>query len=267
MTFGYHGFSFDHADEWEPVSLSGKLNQGYARLANPQGGAIQVRWEPSRAIPNLKEAAQNYLKQLRKDARKEKVAFDCQMVDDGDATTFQVQSTISRRGSLLHCPHTNRTFIIEVSSARKSNQERVLKSLVRSFQSGGEMRLWSFLGLAVRIPSEFVLVRTTLVAGRTAVELKSPRAKVTAERWGFAEDLIRAKGFANWLEAVSRVRGDVIESESGITIFSKRRFPLSSKKVIARVQPERNQVVWVMLEGGIGRGALIDSMPDWEWIV
>ncbi len=267
MKFGYQGFSFDHPDEWEPVSLSGKLNQGYVRLANGQGGAIQVRWEPSKALPDLEAAAKNYIAQLRKDAKKDRVAFDSQLLDDGEQTTFQIQSAISRRGTLLHCAETKRTFIVEVSSPKRSNHERVLKPLIRSFQSGGEEVLWAFLGLAVKLPKEFELTRTVLIAGRTGIELKSNRAKVTAERWGFAEDLIRAKGFAAWIEAVARVSGEVEERDTEVSIVRRRPFPLSSKKVIARLQPERNQVVWVMLESGIGRNRLVPGMPVWEWIV
>ena len=206
MKFGWQGFSFDHQDEWEPVSLSGKFEQGYIRLTNAHGGAIQVRWEPSKSVPDLSKIAQSYLAQLRKDAKKQKSAFDGRITQDGDTVGYQVQSTLSSRGSLVYCPETQRSFIVEVCSSKKGNHERTLVPLVRSFRSSVGPRLWSFLGLAVLLPAEFELVRPTLIAGRVGIELKSFRGRMVAERWGFAEELLRAKGYPEWLEAVTKTK-------------------------------------------------------------
>ncbi len=267
MKFGWQGFSFDHQDEWEPVSLSGRFQEGYVRLANSHHGAIQVRWQSSSSAPDLNKIAQTYIAQLRKDAKKQKIPFDGRITRDGDSLGYQIQSALSSRGSLVYCPETKRSFILEVCSPKKGSHERTLIPLVRSFESSDGPRLWSLLGLSVRIPAEFALVRSTLLAGRIGIELKSLRGKVIAERWGFGEELLRSKGYSEWIEAVTKTKGAIEEDGHQLRISNKHSLLFPTRQVISEFKPEENHIVWVMLESGIAKRAMPAEWPEWEWIL
>lgn len=237
--FGWQGFSLELPEDFAPVALSGQVESGYARLDDGERCTIQVRWLPTASEDCLAEAVDRYLRKAKSGVRP---------VISGSRYRLG-----ERRGVWL--VREGRGFILESSGPAPSG--RALTMAAESLTVHRDPWPWCLLGLDVRLPHQASLVRHELLAGRTRLEFKLPRlgGHLTAERWGFASQLLAEKTLGEWASAVFRWKGE-IEVDSQV----RCRLVHRQQCVFLQVDPDHDRIQ--VLSASARR---IEWRPRWEW--
>lgn len=262
MLFGWHGFQLEHPDDWAPTTLTGNRTEGYARLASPDTLSGQVRWKTAKASTDLRAILDGYLNRLASDAKKQKITFDSDVNSQSDRIDYEWSGKGRGSGSLIYLEHCSRAFFIEASATNNRSVQGAHRSLLNSFTAGeGEMDVWAVFGLAVRTPRDLVVGKHTFQSGRTRLEFRHRRGQVIAERWGFAEQILRRHSFADWAAAALEMPlGGLTEEEDGVRIFKGGL--LRSTYGLAQYQRERNQLVILKVASRSE-----DWRPTWDWLL
>lgn len=226
-------------EDFAPVTLSGHMGNGYVRLDDGEQCTIQVRWLDTASEDWLAQAVARYLRNAKSDVRP---------VISGNRYRLGEQRGIwfVREG---------RGFILEAIGPARSGQALTLAA--ESLTVHRDPWPWCLLGLDVRFPRQACLVRHTLLAGRTRLEFKLPRlgGHLTAERWGFASQLLAGKTLGQWASAVFRWKGE-IKMDSEVRCRLTHRL----QSVLLQVDPEHDRIQ--VLSASARR---IEWRPTWEW--
>lgn len=227
MTFGWYGWRFEHPEDWAPVLLSGDRRAGLAQIVSPDRGRVELRW--STGSPR-----RDPLDAYRKKAERAK-ALDWR--SDGEFYSYRTAEA-EFSGRLLAAG--DRSALLEVSAPKLP---RLSKELLYSLEAP-ERDVWAVLGMVATLPPAAAVTRRQLLAGRTTLFLRKGRSDMTLERWGLAESLLAGRDLDAWLEGLAP---DLTFEEPGIR-SAKRPFGREIR-LVARHQPERNQLVLARSEG------------------
>lgn len=263
MVFAWNDFIVHHPDSWAPVVISGNARKGYVRLSEADGASIQVRWEGGRRADHERILSQ-YLRLLERDARRRKVEFRSEMRADAVPPTYRYEGLMKGHGIVIDDTARKRTILAELTSEPGVRRPRSLQNLVEVVEVASETdwARWAMFGLDLSLPRAFRPVRRRLLAGRTVFEFRSRTAKLIAERWAFAEELIRSKGLASWASAVVGVPERAIEPiDSHRAVFTHRKWPLLPPlRGLVKVDSEANRINVLTLR------SLTRLEPEWSWI-
>jgi hypothetical protein len=265
VTFGWQGFAFDHPDDWAPVALTGRREEGYARVSSPTKASFQARWHRVRSPGNLQQRLKQYFQRLEQDARRAKQTFSQEFEEKDGRLLYHWTGAGQGRGALFHCPESSRVFILEAVGDRRGSLLSPFRSLIDSFRSFDEAdpEEWSLFGLSLRLPPGLSLERKTLRAGRTELVFKARGARIWADRWGFGEQLIQKHGLEPWARAALNARDAVATLESDrVELLSRSSLIKPAQRALALYQPARNQIVTVRVAS---RSA--QWRPDWDWLI
>jgi hypothetical protein len=259
VTFGWQGFSLDHPPDWGPVSLAGTQPQGYVRLEGPDSGLIQIRWS-SKGDP-AESAVRTYLNRMRADSKKRSLPFEYEVETRNGAFQYSYKSELYGFGTLFKPAGESRCFFLEAAGpSRKGARGNWEKGLSSFLSPGGDHTRWSLLGLDVTLPAKAELHSKELKAGKTRLEFSVKGARIVAERWGFAEQLLATQSLASWLCHACRFGGaNIVESEEGVEAIQPR-IVLRSIHALARACLEKNQIELILVES---RGS--QWRPRWDW--
>lgn len=260
MTFGWHGFAFDHPDDWAPSTFAGHRRQGYIRLSSPAAPFLHLRWESVSGPPNIESFLRQYLAKLERDSRRASHPFRSNVTRGTDTADYTYSGNHSGKGIAFRgaC---GRMFILEVGATSGEPKRRHLQSAFDTFQSDQPRDRWALLGLDVNLPRGLNVDRPLLVAGRTRLTLRSPKVEIVAERWGFANQLLKAhpleewaRSLLGWSKAEMTVEGDRLR------LSLPPRWPRKKKVAIVQCQSVQNQIVLVT-------STFRDDTysPTWDW--
>jgi hypothetical protein len=261
VTFGWHGFSLEHPEDWAPVALSGHRREGYVRLGSPGRLSLQVRWKTLGKSPDLSLFLNDYFQRLRRDAKKAGVAFTSEKEPDGDGLAYGYRGATHGRGRIHQGP-CGRVFVVEVASTQNDSLKNPLRLATGRFRSGEDHDLWSVLGLRLTLPPELDVERREFVSGRTRLWFRNRAAAITAERWAFADELLKAHALADWARAVVGAEKATVEAESCGLRLRWRSLPWQPPaEALVQHQPDANQLVIVT-----SRTRRSEWRPTWDWL-
>ncbi|AIE87835.1 hypothetical protein [Fimbriimonas ginsengisoli] len=262
MTFGWEGFSFDHPDDWAPVVLTGNREQGYARLSSSGRIIIQIRWKRMKRPADAAGFLDTYLAKMERDARKGKGGFRSERSEDNGRLTYRYSGDNFGKGALFQPPDDGRAFVLEVASTKDDSLGPLLRQALGSFRTDPQVDRWSAFGLDVVLPKGLEVERKDFRAGKTLVSFKAKRVRLSAERWGFADQLLAKHGLEPWARAIFDAKGAAVTAEGdGIRLTIPTTPIRPGTEAIVRPQLERNQIVVI-------RSTTRDAKwrPQWDWL-
>lgn len=260
--FGWYGFSFEHPADWGPTLISGNRQEGYVRLASAGHIGCQIRWKHAGSRPDLPSRLIPYLARLERDTRKRRQSFDSESRLEDGRLLYRWSGLAQGRGALFFSEACSRVFFLEAFGRRSDSLKPAFRPIAASFQSArkGEPEIWSLLGLSLRLPHGLKIERKTLLAGRTHLVLSAKGARIEADRWGFAEQLIAKHGLEGWARAALGMQSAVVVAESsGLHLDDKTKLgvPVSA---LVRHDANLNQLTLVKTTT-----KLAGWRPEWEW--
>jgi hypothetical protein len=261
LRFAWQGFSFEAPPDWQPLVLTGGFSAGYVRLSGLGRDLLQVRWQKSAGQPG-RRAVESYLDRLARDAKKQGRNFEGKVFEDPEQVRYRYSSEVNGQGALFDgiSGGESRTVFLEAASSGKSVPASLLKQALCSFRfEDGELTPWRLLGLEVSLPKNLSLQRKELMAGKTLLEFGSRGTLVTAERWGFAEQLLAKTTLTEWASALTGCKA--VEEESANRVrLTKSRVLRAPVEVLAVKQIKQNQITLIRTE------TRAETMkPQWNW--
>ncbi|MDR3691301.1 MAG: hypothetical protein P4L46_18115 [Fimbriimonas sp.] len=263
MTFGWQGFTLDHPDDWAPVTLTGSRSEGYVRVASPTRFSLQIRWQSSKSAPDLNSVLQTYFDRLRRDAKSAKRPFTGDSDEKAGFVQYRYTSGQFGRGVLLYSPSCSRTFFLEAISTKNDSLLSISKKLLDSFKSTGvvEWERWALFGLDINLPYGLEVEKKVLQSGHTKVTFANKSARIEADRWGFAEQLIAKHGLEPWARSVMRFEDAEAEVTSDSVLFRSSGSLIRKPTIaLARVQLDRNQITTLAVYS-----RSVKWKPDRDW--
>ncbi|MCH8273471.1 MAG: hypothetical protein IH851_01615 [Armatimonadetes bacterium] len=264
--FAWQGFSLPLSDEWRPAILSGGHREGYVRLEGEREDAIQVRWKAGRAPRQLNQRVLKYFGNLEGAARRRKLEFKGELDPNDDGSVeFRWRAGLKGYGRMWHDAGTNRVMLFERSGRAKDSFKQEARALWEALETfGSGLWPWSVVGLSVRVPAHYRLESWKLLSGRTTLAFRGRGAKVAADRWCFASQLIARHGLTDWARAATGL-SELVEERDGAVRLSGRPGLLSRARrwevvALVRHDPARNHLIVLHSEHAPGLG------PEWEWL-
>jgi hypothetical protein len=261
VTFAWYGFSVEHPEEWAPVTLSGARQEGYVRIASPGRQSLQVRWKASKNDVDLEAVLGVYLDRLSRDAKNAKSEFRSQIDREDSRLTYRYSSVTHGRGAILQSKPCGRVFFIEAISTKNDSLLPAFRKFLDSFEVVCGKEQWALYGLNLKLPSGLEVDKKVFQAGRTELILSCKAARIEAQRWGFAEQLVAKHGLEPWARSVLELPKSASKTtEAGVEFHRNGSLLKPPVYAIAQIQPDRNQIATVKV-------TTRDKTwrPAWDW--
>jgi hypothetical protein len=261
VTFGWHGFSLEHPEDWAPVALSGHRKEGYVRIGSSGRLSAQVRWKSLGPKPDLQLFLNDYFRRLERDAKRAKVEFKRERDVTADEVAYAYKGATFGRG-MIRQGSCGRVFVVEVASTQNDSLKNPLRMVESTFRSGDPRDLWSVLGLRVTLPPDLEVEKREFLSGRTRLWLKNRVVQVAAERWAFADELLKVHPLQDWARAVlDAERAELIEEPHGLRLRWKPNVLRPRAEALVQYQPSLNQLVVVTAHTNKQ-----EWRPEWDWL-
>ncbi|HWP30824.1 MAG TPA: hypothetical protein VNK96_03725 [Fimbriimonadales bacterium] len=273
--FSWQGISFPVNEDWRPVVFSGTEREGYVRLEGENEGKIQLRWNLSRVCPNLERNLAKYFDALKRGAKKRGFVFQGGHENSSPhALLFEWHAGNKGYGCIAYQSATKHVILLERSGRREDSFKREARILWENLQTypvetqADVLRPWEVYGLSVRLPVKYKLDSFRFLSGRTTLFFRSKGARLKAERWGFAKQLIEKHGFVEWACAATGLQNVLslqTENDEEKLVLSGRpvlwkRFLFREAKALISYHRNRNQIALIQSEYSKG------NEPRWEWL-
>lgn len=131
-----------------------------------------------------------------------------------------------------------RVMFLERSGRNSDSFKREARELFETIQSHDAERMpWSLIGLSISIPAEYQLQSYKLLSGRTTLHFRRRGAKLTADRWAFASQLLAKHNFGQWAITATGIKAN--PSFDG----PKVRLSAGKRTALALHDEDRNQLL------------------------
>lgn len=261
MTFGWHGFSLEHPEDWAPVAISGHRKEGYVRIGSSGRLSAQVRWKSLGPKPDLSLFLNDYFRRLEKDAKKAGVVFKGERDVTPEEVSYGYRGATFGRG-MIRQGSCGRVFVVEIASTQNDSLKSPLRLATSSLRSGNESDLWSVLGLRLTLPRGLEVERREFLSGRTRLWLRNRVVGIAAERWAFADELLKAHPIEDWSRAVlDAERADLTAEAEGLRLRWRPSPFRPWAEALVQHQPSLNQLIVVT-----ARTNRKEWRPEWDWL-
>ncbi|CAN5678127.1 hypothetical protein BH11ARM2_BH11ARM2_20990 [soil metagenome] len=259
MTFGWYGIRLELPEDYAPTALSGGRRDGYVRLASGGPVGLQVRWRDTKNPLGLDGRVETYLLDLKKQAKKKRLPFESDFHVVPHGVEYRYRGAQSGAGTLRYDEGGERVVFLEAVGPSAGAVDKTRRSIgTPIFAPKNAPELWAILGLRVSIPPGYEIAGRKFVSGRTQLDLRRKAKTVTAERWGFAEQLASKHGLAAGAAAALGFRKPVVvEGERRVAL--EERTLVGTLRALAVLDQDENQIRTVMTRRG-------RTGPEWEWL-
>lgn len=273
--FSWQGISIPVNEDWRPVVLNGTEREGYVRLEGENGGNIQLRWKHSRICPNLERNLAKYFDALKRGAKKRGFVFQGMHEKiSSHALLFEWHAGDKGYGWIAYHPTTRHALLVERSGRREDSFKREARCLwenLKTFPIETKeeiLRPWEAYGLFVQLPVAYKLDSFRFLSGRSTLFFRSKAARLKAERWGFAKQLLEKHGFVEWACAATGLQSveslQVENDEERLVLYGRpvlwKRFLFRESKALISYSRNRNQITLIQSEYMKG------NEPQWAWL-
>ncbi|MCS7310630.1 MAG: hypothetical protein NZ741_10450 [Armatimonadetes bacterium] len=218
---GWQGVSLQVPPDWSVTGFQGDAREGYLRIDSPGSLVAEVRWAQARKPVDIRKRLDAYLNLVERQAKKRKVAFTGRIKPSEEregALEFHYRADRKVWGFIQQCPQCRRVVIAQVSGDADDPVVNVAHQLLHTLQDHAEdgWWTWALLGLLVRLPQRFALVKTQVMSGYLLLQFRHRYTEVSVERWGLADVTLKKWTLPDWAQQVAgwkRTRAQHTESE------------------------------------------------------
>ncbi|MCS6831282.1 MAG: hypothetical protein RMM08_10505 [Armatimonadota bacterium] len=218
---GWQGVSLRVPPDWSVTGFQGDAKEGYLRVDSPGSLVAEVRWAQAKKAVDVRKRLDAYLNLVERQAKKRKVPFTGRIKPSEDwqgALEFNYRADRKVRGFIRQCPQCRRVVIAQVSGDKDDAVVNVANLLLDTLQDHSEdgWWTWALLGLVVRLPERFALVKSQVMSGYLMLQFRNRYTEVTVERWGLADVTLKKWTLAEWAQQVAgwkRTRAQHTEGE------------------------------------------------------
>lgn len=231
------------------------------RIDSPGSLVAEVRWAQARKAVNVRKRLDDYLNMVERQAKKRKVPFTGRIKPSEDwegALEFNYRADRKVRGFIRQCPQCRRVVIAQVSGDRDDPVVNVANQLLDTLQDHSEdgWWTWALLGLVVRLPERFALVKSQVMSGYLMLQFRSRFTEVSVERWGLADVTLKRWTLEEWaLQATEWKRMKAqhtsaeVERHPSVQLVGLRRAPTvwlrrKIERLVLRRPEDIRGVVW-----------------------
>lgn len=258
---GWQGVSLRVPPDWSVTGFQGDAKEGYLRVDSPGSLVAEVRWAQARKRVDVRKRLDAYLNLVERQAKKRKVPFTgrIKLSEDWEgALEFNYRADRKVRGFIRQCPQCRRVVIAQVSGDKDDPVVNVANQLLDTLQDHSEdgWWTWALLGLVVRLPERFALVKSQVMSGYLMLQFRSRYTEVSVERWGLADVTLKRWTLEEWaLQATEWKRlkkqpsSDAAKAHPAVHLVGRRLAPnvwlrRKLERLILRRPEEVRGVVW-----------------------
>lgn len=173
------------------------------RVDSPGSLIAEVRWAQARKPLNTRKRLDDYLNMVERQARKRKVTFTGRIKPSEEwegALEFNYRADRKVRGFIRQCPQCRRVVIAQVSGDKGDAVVNVANQILVTLQDHSEdgWWTWALLGLVVRLPQQFALVKSQVMSGYLNLQFRRGYTEVGIERWGLADVTLKRWRLEEW---------------------------------------------------------------------
>ena len=220
---GWHGVSLRVPPDWSVTGFQGDAKEGYLRIDSPGSLVAEVRWAQASKAVDVRRRLDDYLNRVERQAKKRKVTFTGRIKPSDDwkgALEFNYRADRKVRGFIRQCPQCRRVVIAQVSGDKDDPVVNVANELLDTLQDHSEdgWWTWALLGLVVKLPEHFALVKSQVMSGYLLLQFRRRYTEVSVERWGLADVTLKRWRLEEWaLQATEwkRMRTQHMSAEIG----------------------------------------------------
>lgn len=258
---GWQGVSLRVPPEWSVTGFQGDAKEGYLRIDSPGSLVAEVRWAQARKTVDVRRRLDAYLNLVERQAKKRKATFTGRIKPSEDwegALEFHYRADRKVRGFIRQCPQCHRVVIAQVSGDKDDAVVNVAKQLLSTLQDHSEdgWWTWALLGLVVRLPERFALLKSQVMSGYLMLQFRSRYTEVIVERWGLADVTLKrwtleewALQATEWKRLKAQHRLGEMEKHLAVHLVGLRRAPTiwlrrKVERWVLRRPEETHGVVW-----------------------
>lgn len=258
---GWQGVSLRVPPEWSVTGFQGDAKEGYLRIDSPGSLVAEVRWAQARKTVDVRRRLDAYLNLVERQAKKRKATFTGRIKPSEDwegALEFHYRADRKVRGFIRQCPQCHRVVIAQVSGDKDDAVVNVAKQLLSTLQDHSEdgWWTWALLGLVVRLPERFALLKSQVMSGYLMLQFRSRYTEVIVERWGLADVTLKrwtleewALQATEWKRLKAQHRLGEMEKHLAVHLVGLRRAPTiwlrrKIERWVLRRPEETHGVVW-----------------------
>lgn len=258
---GWQGVSLRVPPEWSVTGFQGDAKEGYLRIDSPGSLVAEVRWAQARKTVDVRRRLDAYLNLVERQAKKRKATFTGRIKPSEDwegALEFHYRADRKVRGFIRQCPQCHRVVIAQVSGDKDDAVVNVAKQLLSTLQDHSEdgWWTWALLGLVVRLPERFALLKSQVMSGYLMLQFRSRYTEVIVERWGLADVTLKrwtleewALQATEWKRLKAQHRLGEMEKHLAVHLVGLRRAPTiwlrrKIERWVLRRPEETRGVVW-----------------------
>ncbi len=174
------------------------------------------------------------------------------------ALEFHYRADRKVRGFIRQCSHCRRVVIAQVSGDRDDAVVNVANQLLNTLQDHSEdgWWTWALLGLVVRLPERFGLVKSQVMSGYLMLQFRYRYTEVVVERWGLADVTLKkwtleewALRATEWRRLRARHEQGAVREHPAVCLSGLRRAPTvwlrrKVERFVLRRPEEIQGVVW-----------------------
>lgn len=240
--------------------MTGSWAEGYISFAGERDDHLQIRWSTAKTPKELNKRVLSYFSKLETAARKRKQPFksDLNLLDSGDCE-FEWHAGPKGYGRIGWEPVTKRIVLIERSGRGGDSFKREAREMWSRLKGhGGDLIPWSLFGLSVSIPRTYRLDSFKAMSGHITFKFSNRGARLQAERWGFGNQLVEAKGLENWATSLFG-KMELVSNDSVLRL--SRNLPFGRQKsALVKHESEHNRIITLSSTHRKGAG------PSDEWL-
>lgn len=200
---GWQGVSLVVPPDWSVTGFQGDAKEGYLRVDSPGSLIAEVRWAQARKPVDIRRRLDNYLNMVERQAKKRKVTFTGRikpLEHESGGLEFTYRADRKVRGIIRQCPQCQRVVIAQVSGDADDavvNVSHQILDTLRDHSDDGWWT-WALLGLVVRLPQQFTLVKSQVMSGYLSLQFRRGYSEVGVERWGLADVTLKRWTLEEW---------------------------------------------------------------------
>ena len=252
-TFGWQGIRLTVPAEWEMVATRGDWESGYVALADGSAMRLQVKWDPAVKGTDPSDAASRYIRELRKQAKKDKAEItvnrqlNLASLSGKKLECYEWVSHKRGTGMVSRCDDCDRVVHVAVLGKKDEslrNLSRTVFASLRDHPEDGET-LWKFYDVEFRSPATMRLRRSELKTGCVRMQLTGKRREAEVVRVSLAAVLLAKQSLREWLEEFycselkrmgREVRQETFHGHAGVRVDARPWLILNPTRLIGRTR-------------------------------
>ncbi|MFP4029069.1 MAG: hypothetical protein ACLFWL_14860 [Candidatus Brocadiia bacterium] len=213
-TFAWQGITLTVPEEWSVIVTRGDYDSGYVALADESQMRLQLKWDEAEKNADPSGAATRYIRELRKNAKKEKneITVNRQLnlanIRGKKIECYEWVSANRGIGMVSICQKCRRVVHVAVLGDRDESMRNLSRTVFASLSDhpeNGEM-LWKFYDVEFYSPGGWRLHYPELKTGCIRMPFRKKREELEFIRVSLAQILLSESSLSEWFR-------DFFESE------------------------------------------------------